>query len=126
MLRPWGLKRGQSCKSPSATQDTSPRNLPISYEPVHSPQRQLPISVQTGSNGRGGTDADTILRGHLAGGLARVDDDALSNTDKRRFLIAVGDDYWTARTHGEVLSRIRADLVQDSEEGIADTDHTTV
>lgn len=57
-------------------------------------------------------------RGHLAGGIGRVDDDALSTSDKRRFLLAVGDDYWVGRTHGAVLARIRTDLAQDDAEAI--------
>ena len=49
-------------------------------------------------------------RGHLAGAIARIDDDVLTNADKRRFINAVGDDYWIARNHGGILARIRAEL----------------
>ena len=63
-----------------------------------------------------GPSANRNDRGHLAGGIGRVDDDALSDADKRRFLLAVGDDYWIGRTHGAVLARIRTDLAQDGAE----------
>ena len=51
-----------------------------------------------------------MRRNHLAGGIARVHEDALCNADKRRFLVAVGDDYWVKRSHGPVLARIRSEL----------------
>lgn len=57
--------------------------------------------------------ADLVRRGHLAGGIARIDDEALSNADKRRFLIAVGDDYWVARSHSAVLARIKTEVAQE-------------
>lgn len=49
-------------------------------------------------------------RSHLAAGLGRADEDILSQSDKRRFLADVKDNFWVKRDNGWVLDQIRAEL----------------
>jgi len=49
-------------------------------------------------------------RSHLAAGVGRVDEDVLSEADKRRFLEEVKDNFWVKRDNGWVLNQIRAEL----------------
>lgn len=42
--------------------------------------------------------------------MSRVDDDALGEADKRRFLEDVKDNFWVKRDNGEMLARIKAEL----------------
>jgi hypothetical protein len=46
----------------------------------------------------------------LAAGVGRVDEDVLSEADKRRFLEEVKDNFWVKRDNGWVLDQIRAEL----------------
>ena len=46
----------------------------------------------------------------MAAGIGRVDEDVLSEADKRRFLDEVKDNYWVKRDSGWVLDQIRAEL----------------
>jgi hypothetical protein len=46
----------------------------------------------------------------LATGVGRVDEDVLSEADKRRFLEEVKDNFWVKRDNGWVLDQIRAEL----------------
>jgi hypothetical protein len=49
-------------------------------------------------------------RSHLAAGIGRVDEDVLSEADKRRFLEEVKDNFWVKRDNAWVLSAIEAEL----------------
>jgi hypothetical protein len=49
-------------------------------------------------------------RSHLAAGVGRVDEDVLSEADKRRFLEEVKDNFWVKRDNGWVLDQIKAEL----------------
>lgn len=46
----------------------------------------------------------------MAAGVGRVDEDVLSEADKRRFLEEVKDNFWVKRDNGWVLNQIRAEL----------------
>jgi len=46
----------------------------------------------------------------LAAGIGRVDEDVLSEADKRRFLEEVKDNFWVKRDNGWVLDQIKAEL----------------
>jgi hypothetical protein len=46
----------------------------------------------------------------LAAGIGRVDEDVLSEADKRRFLEEVKDNFWVKRDNGWVLDQIRVEL----------------
>jgi hypothetical protein len=46
----------------------------------------------------------------LAAGVGRVDEDVLSEADKRRFLEEVKDNFWVKRDNGWVLDQFRAEL----------------
>jgi hypothetical protein len=46
----------------------------------------------------------------LAAGIGRVDEDTLSERDKRRFFEDVKDNFWVKRDSGFVLAQIRAEL----------------
>jgi hypothetical protein len=46
----------------------------------------------------------------LATGVGRVDEDVLSEADKRRFLEEVKDNFWVKRDNGWVLDQIKAEL----------------
>lgn len=54
-----------------------------------------------------------ISRSYLAGGIERVDDDVLSDNDKKRFLNVAKDDYWVKRNYDKVLQRIKMELEND-------------
>jgi hypothetical protein len=46
----------------------------------------------------------------LAAGVGRVDEDVLSEADKRRFLEEVKHNFWVKRDNGWVLDQIKAEL----------------
>ena len=46
----------------------------------------------------------------MAAGIGRVDEDVLSEADKRRFLEEVKDNFWVKRDNGWVLDQIKAEL----------------
>jgi len=46
----------------------------------------------------------------LAAGIGRVDEDVLSEADKRRFLEEVKDNFWVKRDNAWVLDQIKAEL----------------
>jgi hypothetical protein len=46
----------------------------------------------------------------LAAGVGRIDEDVLSEADKRRFLVEVKDNFWVKRDNGWVLDQIKAEL----------------
>jgi hypothetical protein len=46
----------------------------------------------------------------LAAGLGRVDEDVLTESDKRRFLEDVKDNFWIKRDNGWLLAEIKAEL----------------
>jgi hypothetical protein len=46
----------------------------------------------------------------LATGVGRVDEDVLSEADKRRFLEEVKHNFWVKRDNGWVLDQIKAEL----------------
>jgi hypothetical protein len=46
----------------------------------------------------------------LAAGLGRADEDVLTESDKRRFLEDVKDNFWVKRDNGWLLAQIKAEL----------------
>ena len=67
----------------------------------------------------------------MAAGIGRVDEDVLSEADKRRFLEEVKDNFWVKRDNGWVLDQIKAELDEidgvsvdkcDDEEGDTEID----
>jgi hypothetical protein len=46
----------------------------------------------------------------LAEGIGRVDEDILSDQDKRRFLEDTKDNIWISRRHGPVVAQVRKEL----------------
>jgi hypothetical protein len=59
----------------------------------------------------------------LAAGVGRVDEDVLSEADKRRFLEEVKHNFWVKRDNGWVLDQIKAEL--DEIDGVS-IDKSTV